>query len=191
VTEPAKTGEDVAMALAAHRLETETPVDAASFRSIYEEHSGFVWRVLIHLGIADAQLDDALQEVFIVVHRRLDSYDPALSMRAWLRGIARNVAHHIKRAAAREHRRRDALASETAHIAPFELAPELRWVRDILMQMDEPMREVLVLADVEGLTAPEIADTLEINVNTAYSRLRIARQRFAEAVRRRGGGDGR
>jgi RNA polymerase sigma-70 factor (ECF subfamily) len=180
------------MALAARQIETpvEAPLDAASFRAVYEEQSGFVWRVLIHLGVPDAQLDDALQEVFIVVHRRWSAYDRSLPMRAWLRGIARNVAHHLKRAAVREHRRRDALAGESA-IAPFELAPELAWVRDVLMGLDEPLREVLVLADVEGMTAPEIAATLEINVNTIYSRLRIARERFAQAVQRRGGSDGR
>ncbi len=171
--------------------------DAASFRRLFDEQHAFVWRSLLHLGVSAAWVDDAVQEVFLVVHRRLDTYDRALPLRAWLWGIARNVAANQKRALGREERRRDALATERGESPEHSLerARELRFVREILLTLDEPLRDVLVLSDVEGLTAPEIAAALEVNVNTIYSRLRIARQRFADTARKRGhipgGSDGR
>jgi RNA polymerase sigma-70 factor (ECF subfamily) len=169
-------------------------LDATSFRRVFDEHHTFVWRSLLHMGVGDAWVDDAVQEVFLVVHRRWHAYEPQLPMRAWLWGIARHVAHNQKRTEARESRRREALAAAPADPpdVSVERARELRAVREVLLAMDEPMRDVLVLSDVEGMTAPEIAAALEANVNTIYSRLRIARQRFADAMRARGGGgDGR
>jgi RNA polymerase sigma-70 factor (ECF subfamily) len=171
---------------------------AASFRDVFDEQYAFVWRSLLHLGVPEAWADDGAQEVFLVVHRRLETYDHALPLRAWLWGIARHVAQNQKRSLGREARRRDALATERGESpdVSLERARELRFVREILMTMDEALRDVLVLSDVEGLTAPEIAAALDANVNTIYSRLRIARQRFADAARRRGhapegGGDAR
>lgn len=168
----------------------------SDFRRIFDEHHAFVWRSLVHLGVMEASADDAAQEVFLVVHRRLATYDAAQPFRAWLWGIARHVASNHRRSAARNARRVDALASERVpeRAAP-DRAHELAFVRDIVLEMDEPLRDVLVLSDVEGLTAVEIAAALDANVNTIYSRLRIARQRFADAARKRGhhvgGADGR
>jgi len=159
----------------------------ASFRQLYDEQHAFVFRSLLHLGVSASAVDDAMQETFVVVHRRLPTYDVGQPLRAWLWGIARNVAHNQRRTASREHRRRDALADEPTQSADtsLERSTELGVVREVLLAMDEPMRDVLVLSDVEGLTAPEIAAALEVNVNTVYSRLRVARQRFADAVGRR------
>lgn len=171
--------------------------DALPFRSLFDEHHAFVWRSLLHLGVGSAWVDDAVQEVFLIVHRRLEQYDRRLPLRAWLWGIARNVALNQKRSRMREARRRDALATERSD-APdvaVDRARDLRYVREILLSLDEILRDVLVLSDVEGMTAPEIASALEVNVNTIYSRLRIGRQRFAELARKRGyapgGTDGR
>lgn len=168
-----------------------------SFRAIFDAHYAFVWRSVLHLGVPAAWADDAVQEVFLVVHKRFASYDAALPLRAWLWGIARHIAHNQKRSLGREARRREAIASDRVEEpdTSLERARELRFVREILFEMDEPMRDVLVLSDIEGLTAPEIASAVGANVSTVYSRLRIARQRFAERARERGhvpgGGDGR
>lgn len=170
------------------RAGPETPRGAAGFRRIFDEHHAFVWRSLLHMGVAEAGVDDAVQEVFLVVHRRWETYQPTLPVRAWLWGIARHVAHNQKRAWMRESRRRDALSQERPEPPDesIERARQMRAVREVLMSMDEPARDVLVLSDVEGLTAPEIALALEANVNTIYSRLRTARQKFVDEMRRRG-----
>jgi RNA polymerase sigma-70 factor (ECF subfamily) len=169
---------------------------SADFRQIFDGHYAFVWRSLLHLGVPEANAEDGAQEVFLVVHRRLASYDPAQPLRAWLWGIARHVAANHRRTAARDARRVGALASVRLDSGDSpERHRELAFVREIVLELDEPLRDVLVLSDVEGLTAAEIASALGANVNTVYSRLRIARQRFAETARKRGhhvgGTDGR
>lgn len=197
MTETPRPGEDSAMEAAltsenGRDLAERAPrvrTDAAGFRRLYDEHHTFVWRSLLHLGVRMSAVDDAVQETFVVVHRRLSTYDQSQPLRAWLWGIARNVAHNQRRTASRELRRRDALADEPSDSVDSSLedAADKNVVREVLMSLDESMRDVLVLADVEGLTAPEIAVALDVNVNTVYSRLRTARQRFSESVRRRGG----
>lgn len=202
MTEPRAPGQDSSMqvveivGLEAHPGPPLARVAEASFREIFDEHHTFVFRSLLHLGVPDAAADDAVQEVFVVVHRKLREYDPALPLRAWLWGIARHVASNQRRSFTRDQRLREALASEPIDVpdVSLERARELRLVRDILMAMEDPLRDVLALSDIEGMTAPEIATAIGSNVNTIYSRLRIARQRFAEALRRkrpaRGGSDG-
>jgi RNA polymerase sigma-70 factor, ECF subfamily len=171
---------------------SEAPVGAASrggdFREVYDAEHDFVWRSLVHLGVPTAHADDALQEVFIVVHRRLEELDPALPLRAWLWGIARNVAHNARRSLGREARRRHELSREPHDTTDdsLERAPEVAAVREVLLSMDEMFRDVLVLSDIEGMTALEIAAALGAKTNTVYSRLRIARAKFAEEMARRG-----
>lgn len=173
-----------------------TGARVATFREIFDDNHTFVFRSLLHLGVTDASADDAVQEVFVVVHRRLASYDPALPLRAWLWGIARNVAANHRRSVTRDRRLRDTLRSARSEApdASLDRERELRFVRETLVAMEEPLRDVLALSDIEGMTAPEIAAAVGANVNTIYSRLRAARQRFADAVRRRdrtlGGRDG-
>lgn len=193
MTETTRAGQDGAMdgELARPRVPVSESApardDAAAFRRLYDDNHAFVWRSVLHLGVPDASADDAVQEVFVVVHRRWSDYQPSQPLRAWLWGIARLVVQNQKRALAREGRRRDALRADRTDAAPSpERSHELGFVREVLLGMDEPMRDVLVLSDVEGMTAPEIASALGDNVNTIYSRLRIARQKFADIVRRRG-----
>lgn len=195
MTEPADRGQDRAMLASSHpavHAETAARPEAAAaivpFRRVFDEHHDFVWRSLVHLGVPPSAADDALQEVFLVVHRRLGTYDPGLPIRAWLWGIARNVAHNQKRSIGREARRRSELAAEPVERwdTSLERAPDLRVVRQIVLELEPMFRDVLVLSDIEGLTAPEIAAALGANVNTISSRLRIARGRFAAETKRRG-----
>jgi len=195
---PSVSGQDPAMDASARAVDVDAGVsvvrgavaggsDHDDFRGIFDGHYAFVWRSLLHLGVASASADDAAQEVFLVVHRRLASYDRAQPLRAWLWGIARHVAANQRRTDVRDARRRSALAAERPTAAnDVERLRDLAFVREIVLEMDEPLRDVLVLSDIEGLTASEIASALDANVNTIYSRLRIARQRFAEAARKRG-----
>jgi RNA polymerase sigma-70 factor (ECF subfamily) len=142
---------------------------------------------LQHLGLPRGSVDDALQDVFLVVHRRLPEFDGRTPLKNWLFGIARRVASEYRRGTRRAIRRLEVVPDLDLHPAGTrELtrveAAEL--VRRFLTTLDETKREVFLLAEVEGMTAPEIARALGVKLNTVYGRLRAARLRFEKAVTR-------
>ena len=157
-------------------------VPIPTFDAVYAEHFPFVWRNLRRLGVAEQGLRDAAQDVFLVVHRRLPEFEGRGSTRSWLYSIARRVAADHRR----RHRRKDSLdPTEADQVAdPHEAGPEVRAQRgealrlllDLLAGLDEERRDVLILMDLEGMSASEAAAALGANVNTVYSRLRAARQ---------------
>lgn len=159
---------------------------APSFHAIYSEFFRAMWRTLRRLGVEHAQLDDAAQDVFVVVHRRLPEFD-GRSLRGWLYAIAVRVASDYRRGAAQ---RRTAPLPETlvdprpdpAHES--ELGESVRLLHALLAELDEPKRIVFVLGELDELSVPEIAEALAENQNTVASRLRAARARFDEAFRR-------
>ena len=135
-------------------------------------------------------LDDGAQDVFIVVHRRLAEFEGRSSLKSWLFGIARRVAHDHRRRIGRKERTEelpetvaDPGGSTPAHDA--ERAEAVRTLHEILTALDDDKREVFVLAELEQMTVPEIAEAIGANVNTVYSRLRAARAAFEQAVQRR------
>ena len=167
---------------------TPSPGSAPAFAAAYREHHSFVWRILRHLGVAPAQLDDRLQDVFLVVHRRWHSFDPASSMRSWLYGICRRVAADQRRAERRGEARLQMVAPPSAAAGPEQALAQAEaedFVDQFLAGLDPEKREVFVLAEVEDLSAPEIAAATGIKLNTVYSRLRVARELFARAIERR------
>lgn len=158
------------------------------FARLYHRHHGFVWRILRRLGVPPAGLDDATQEVFVVVHRRRDTLRADVAERSWLFGIARRVASDVHRGQRRLRRKLDALPPP-AEAPPLDDAlargEAAAFVRSFLERLDEGHRMVFVLCDVEGMTAPQVSAALDLNVNTVYSRLRKARSEFERAVARR------
>jgi RNA polymerase sigma-70 factor (ECF subfamily) len=159
-----------------------------SFDDIYRDHFAFVWRSLRALGVDPTHIDDAVQDTFVVVHRRLPGFEGRSRIQTWLFGIARRVASHQRRSAGR--RRSEPLAGEPVARGdtPFDSvsrneAAEL--VAAVLDELEEGRRLVLALVEIEQLPVPEVAEMLAINLNTAYSRLRLARRDFEEALRRR------
>ncbi len=150
-----------------------------SFDEVYDRHVVFVWRALRALGVPDAAIEDAVQDVFVVVHRRLPEFESRAKLTTWLFAIARRVAknHRSKR------RRSDDLADVEEHVrderpTPYEAAVQTEAVallERILDRLDDDQRICFVLMDIEQLTAEEVASLLEINVNTVYSRRRLAR----------------
>lgn len=162
--------------------------DGPAFAAAYREHHSFVWRILRHLGVAPAQLDDRLQDVFLVVHRRWHSFDPASSMRSWLYGICRRVAADQRRSERRSEARLQMVAPPGSAAGPEQALAQAEaedFVDQFLAGLDPEKREVFVLAEVEDLSAPEIAAATGIKLNTVYSRLRVARELFARAIERR------
>jgi RNA polymerase sigma-70 factor, ECF subfamily len=164
------------------------PADAeldgeARFARIYDEHFAFVWRSLRRLGVPDAHLDDAAQEVFLVVHRRLSEFAGRSSLKTWLFGIALRVASAVRRRAIRkptEPLEDDVLDERVERLS--EAAHAAKLVQRLLNDLDADRRAVFVLAELEQMTAPEIARALDVNLNTVYSRLRLARRDFEAAI---------
>ena len=158
--------------------------------AVYEEHAVFVWRSLRLFGVAPGGLDDAVQEVFLVVHRRLGEFEGRSSVRTWLYAIARRVARNARRGDSRRGSQESIGADLVdAHGAdPRELAEKAeagRLLLDLLGQLTDEQREVLVLVDIEEMSVPEAAEALGMNLNTCYSRLRAARAAFERELQRR------
>ncbi len=154
------------------------------FSAIYRAQFAFVWRILRRLGVPPEALEDAAQDVFLVVHRRWTAYDPEVPIRSWLFGITRRVAadtrKRLHRASSRigAHADTERLGDPKDHAAKAEATD---FVARFLDTLDEDKRAVFFLADIEGLTAPEIGAALGVNLNTIYARLRAARIRFQAA----------
>lgn len=174
------------MPAVAHAL--ESPADeslARSFDEVYAEHVAFVWRVLRTFGVADAQIEDAVQDVFVVVHRRLREFEGRSAITTWLFAIARRVAsaHRRKRAGDRTEELKEEPAGGADTFAALSRAQASAQVLAILDRMDEDKRVVFALVELEQLTVPEVARMLDLNINTTYSRLRLARAAFEAAVK--------
>jgi RNA polymerase sigma-70 factor (ECF subfamily) len=153
--------------------------------AIYREHYEFVWRLIGRFGVPARAVDDAVQDVFVVLHRRRDELDARGSIRALLYGIARKIARTYRERARREVELVD--ADEPAGPYPDEEVARRQAaavVREALDAMDEDKRMAFALADLEGLAMPEVAQCLGINLNTAYSRVRAARQVLQRAIAR-------
>ncbi len=164
------------------------PDIAPAFAAAYREQHAFVYRILRHLGVPPAQVDDRLQDVFLVVYRRWHTLDPAVSLRSWLYGIARRVAATQHRGDRRTQRRLEAVPPPLAEPGPEQLLAQAQaadFVDQFLAGLDPERREIFVLAEVEHMSAPEIAAATGVKLNTVYSRLRVARDMFTRAVERR------
>jgi RNA polymerase sigma-70 factor (ECF subfamily) len=160
--------------------------DDQSFADFVRAHGDAVWRCLHALGIPASAIEDAAQDVFLVAFRQWASYEERGVARSWLFAIGRRVAANHRRT-----RRHD--ASDEADLAPADLDVEDAFARrearalvdGFLQQLGEDRRLVFFLSDVEGWSAPEVAEALEINLNTVYSRLRRAREQFERWLQRK------
>lgn len=159
--------------------------DQGEFTRVFAAQHDFVWRTLGYLGVGRPAQDDATQDVFIVVHRRWGSYDPAVPLRAWLFGIARRVADKYRARAARAAPLR-VLPDPDAPLPDEALARReaAGLIEAFLAALPEEQRDVFLLAELEGLSAPEIAVALDGKLNTIYSRLRLARRAFERTLAR-------
>lgn len=163
-----------------------TSAERPALSTVYTEHHAFVWRAVVRLGVATDRVDDAVHDVFMVVARRLDEFEGRASMRTWLFAIAMRVAQSVRRDAAREirrHERLGTLGSERSH-APHDAADAKHTLQELLEHLDDDKRAVFVMAELEGMTAQEIAAVVGSKVATVYSRLRLAREVLAKLVAR-------
>lgn len=145
-----------------------------------------MWTNLRRLGVQSSTLEDAAHDVFMTVHRRWEHFEGRSSMRSWILGITRRVAFRHRRTRARAQRRHDALAAVDP---PPRLGDDLedlvaRREAEVALQrflddLDDSKREAFVLGELEQLGRRELGVALGVSPNTAYSRLRAARERFS------------
>ena len=175
-------------ALSGRAESQERHADPPAIAVIYDAHFRFVWRCLRSLGVPDAALDDALQDVFVVVQRKLSTFEGRAELRTWLYAIAVRIGRRYRTRA-----RSDGARIEPTEVEPIasgdgesalEQSERLALARRALDALDDEKREVFVLAQVEQMSAPEIAVITGVPINTVYSRLRAARSAFAAEVRR-------
>ena len=162
-----------------------------SVAELLAAHARFVWRVLAAHGVRSADVEDATQEVFVTVHRRMDDWDPArASARHWLHGIAIRVAANHRRLA---HVRREQgahLADEphTAHDpgVAIDVHRQRERLYAALAKIDADKRAVLVLFELQELPMKEVAEIVGCPLQTAYTRLYAGRSELAALF---GGGE--
>jgi RNA polymerase sigma-70 factor (ECF subfamily) len=140
-----------------------------------------------------ASLDDAVQDVFLVVHRRWNDFKNQSSRRTWIYGIALRVASEHSRRARREQRRSsdtDPDLVDSATFNPDTLTDRSlrqreagRLLHAALDRLPDGDRQILVLVDLEERSVVDAAEIMGVNLNTAYSRLRRARHHFEKALK--------
>jgi RNA polymerase sigma-70 factor, ECF subfamily len=160
-----------------------------SFTRIYDDHFDLVYRVLCRYGVPEAQLEDALQEVFITVHDRIQSFEGRSSFRTWVYGVARRVARNHRtdsRLQVLEPQVLDQLALGLSHDDEnaLEQLDAARLLSQLLAQLAPERREIVVLVELEQLTVTDASEILGENPNTLQSRLRLAREDLAQALSR-------
>ncbi len=169
----------------------DTAGSVRDFTGVYHREFDYVWSCLRAMGVPDAELEDAAQAVFLVVHRRLAEFDGRAQLRTWLFAIAARVASRGRRDRARTHRRLVALADAVATTPTTEGLDESLAARETMDRLarftdglDGGMREVFRRWFFDGQTPQEIADALGLSRNTVFSRLRLIRGRLQRECER-------
>jgi RNA polymerase sigma-70 factor (ECF subfamily) len=163
------------------------PVD---FRSSFEQNAPFVRRSLRRLGVPPADADDLMQEIFVVVHRKLGEYDGRSPFRSWLYGICMRVVSSYRRSACVRRRKSEEHGALDDCEIPTGTDPEQSaearraclMLETLLIRLDEDKRKVFVLFEIEGLAMTQVAATLGCPLQTAYSRLHAARKALRTTV---------
>jgi RNA polymerase sigma-70 factor (ECF subfamily) len=166
-------------------------VASLDFAAVYHDQFDLVWRTLRRYGVPPASLDDAVQDVFLVVHTRLASFEGRSSLRTWIFGIARRVARD-HRPSARAHA--EAVGGDTLEALPdldtksplatVEAIEDARLLEGLLAGLAPDKREAFILVELEQMTVLEAGQALGVNPNTMSSRVRAARQELKQALTR-------
>jgi RNA polymerase sigma-70 factor (ECF subfamily) len=149
--------------------------------AVYRRYYGFVRHALLRARVAEADVDDAVHEVFIVLLRKLGSDADGDDLRAWLFEVSRRIAANRRRAWLRHERKRrlplpsPAMATPEDALARHEAAQQLA---DFLSSLDPDDRSVFRMAEIEGAPGRVVAECLGWPLHTAYRRMRSVRERF-------------
>jgi RNA polymerase sigma-70 factor, ECF subfamily len=168
---------------------TDAP-EALDVRTIYRDNGRFVWLSLQRLGIHPSDLDDVAQDVFMIVHRRLATFDRRARISTWLFGICMRVAANYRR---RRRWTREILSGGSEDDRPSALAPAddvlvRREQRELaeraLNRLEVAKRATFVMFEIESLSCLEIAELMNVPVGTVYSRLHSARRQLEKHLSR-------
>jgi RNA polymerase sigma-70 factor (ECF subfamily) len=166
--------------------------------AVYAAQKGFVWLTLQRMGIRRPDLEDVFQDVFVIVHKRLHTYNPDAKLTAWLYGIClRSVARHRRRAF-RRHEKIEGVDADVAlpgaeswHAQTESPDESLRRrereaaLHALLDTLDPEHRVVVTMFEIEDQSCADIADLIGVPVGTVHSRLHNARRKLAQAAERR------
>ena len=161
-----------------------------TFREVYDEHFRFAWRQLRRLGVRESDVPDAVQDVFVVVHRKLDEFEGRSKVATWIYGICLRVARDRRRLA-HERRRADIEVSSEQEDESVDVEAEaerregLGILETLLDALPLEQRAVFTLFELEQYTGEAIAELLCVPLGTVYSRLRLARETFRATLERR------
>jgi RNA polymerase sigma-70 factor (ECF subfamily) len=158
----------------------------SSVAELFKELAPFVWRALRRLGVADRDVDDMVQEVFVVIHRKLPEFEGRSSIRTWVYGICvRTASDYRNRARVKREMLPDEMPEQlSVNDAHEALAKhQARALLDrVLDDLDEDKRAVFVLYEIEELSMNDVAEAVSCPVQTAYSRLHAARKQVQDGI---------
>jgi RNA polymerase sigma-70 factor (ECF subfamily) len=171
------------------RLDVEEVVPVlSSVEQVYKNHVDFVWACLQRFGIRDRDLDDALQEVFVVVQQRLATFRGDARVTTWLYSICLRVAYahrrrsHVRREVSVDDVRDEVGEAETNPEDQFVVCERRRVLDGVLDELDLEKRALLVMFEIDELSCEQISSILGLPVGTVYSRLHSARKAFEKAI---------
>jgi RNA polymerase sigma-70 factor (ECF subfamily) len=172
----------------AKAVRPEIPAREADWRRFYEAHWAWVHRVVRRLGGGEINVEDAVQDVFLVAINRIATFEGRSKIETWLYRVCLNIVSEHRRKS-RRHRRLHRALEVIAFWRPdmerrIEAREELSLVRRILSSMPEKKREVLVLAEIEELSSVEIAEILKVPAATVRTRLFYAKKDFLERLKK-------
>ena len=157
-----------------------------AWRQLYDEQFTRMYRLVCRFGVAAADAEDVVQQVFVIAHRRIREVDQVHSIPGWLRGITVRVVSDYHRWWRVRRVKQWILDTAAGTAAPATPAPDRaaeqaqtqERVGAVLQRMTPKLRAVLVLCDIEECSVIEAAEALAVPVNTVRSRRRLARESF-------------
>jgi RNA polymerase sigma-70 factor, ECF subfamily len=182
-------GDLPSMAVSGRSVQAEAlPSGPRRLLDVFRENAPFVWRALRRLGVAEADVDDVCQEVFVTVHRRIGAFEGRSAVRTWVYGICVRLASDYRK---RLRRRRETALDTTFEPTAEPLQERLASAREaralldrILDGIDDDKRAVFVLYEIEELPMVDVAAAVQCPLQTAYSRLHAARREVQAAADR-------
>jgi RNA polymerase sigma-70 factor, ECF subfamily len=184
-----RAGPDALPSITEPARDDETKLDLTE---VHKRHGEFVWRTLHRMGVRAPHVEDVYQEVFLVVHRRLHTFNGQCALTTWLYEICFRVAAGYRRKA---HFRREELVPDWSQLEPptpaavsperqLETARRARLLERLLDDLPLEYRVVFVMYELEGMSSEEIAESVGAPLGTVYSRLYRARKRLSRALSR-------
>jgi len=152
---------------------------------VFDQELGYIFETLRRLGARPSEIEDLVQEIFVVLHRNWPILDTTRSLRPYIFGIAYRMVYANRRRWAREA---PCAGLDKEDDAPMpERAMQSQEARALLFAALErvplPRRAVIVMHDLEGVPIHEIAQRLSLSEFGTYSRLRKGRKELAAAAR--------